>query len=123
MNNLICSTRRAIESISVNEQIHKNQIAMVDDLLLELNTIKSEYLSSYSTASNHIPSKISEIREKITKLGEFYKYLKNGSIHSYIRTQLLRRIVNMNLNILSKVDMEKKLLFLKMKQKLIEIGK
>ena len=100
---------------------------MIDFSHKKLNTIikKLEGLKTnfngFSKNREQLPKeKACEIAGKIKKLTELYKYLKEGTIHDYIRNQVLKKIINFNSSLMSKIDLSKTLSILRLKEELLK---
>jgi len=91
------------------------------EILLKVIAVKLQKMKLDINSLNEVMDKddIEVARNKLNKLSELYFYLKKGSIHDYIRNQLLKRIVNMNLTILTKMDIKKQLSMMKLKVQLL----
>jgi len=113
---LIKYTRLSLNNLKINVNSKKEY-----EILLKVIAVKLQKMKLDINSLNEVMDKddIEVARNKLNKLSELYFYLKKGSIHDYIRNQLLKRIVNMNLTILTKMDIKKQLSMMKLKVQLL----
>jgi len=62
---------------------------------------------------------LEEMKARIHKLAELYKYLRKDAFHDYVRSQIMKRVINLNLSLLSSEDLKKHLSVMKMKKSLL----
>jgi hypothetical protein len=68
---------------------------------------RAEMLKLDLDNSNGSNEKLEQIRKKINKLGLLYQYLRKGSIHNFIRNELMKKILNVNSSILARIDISR----------------
>ena len=119
LQKLIKYTRKSLLNLKSNNKIKNICNAGLKEIVHKLESIQNRF-SNLSSQNNQVsPEEIGQTKIKIAKLANLYKYLKKGAIHAFIRNQVLRRIVNMNLSIMNNTELKKNLFYLKSKKDLL----
>ncbi len=106
LKDLIVNSRVLVEHIKQNS--HRNDLykETYQKLVIEVRKLKIQ-LDNSTDIDN---KKLELLHTKLTKLGELYEYIKKGSVHNFIRTELMKKLVNINETMLHKIDINKLLL-------------
>ena len=119
LQKLIKYTRKSLLNLKSNNKIKNICNTGLKEIVHKLESIQNRF-SNLSPQNNQVsPEEIGQTKIKIAKLANLYKYLKKGAIHAFIRNQVLRRIVNMNLSIMNNTELKKNLFYLKSKKDLL----
>jgi len=120
LEKLIKYTRFSLMSLKFNNHLNQSYNQGLLKIIKKLEDMKGHFRKITSQNKDIQQDEVASIKSKINKLSELYKYMKKGAIHDFIRNQILKRIVNMNLSVLSNIDMKKQLSCLKMKKDLLD---
>ena len=116
LRKLIKYSRFSLVNLRMNNDLNNNYKSELMKIVNKLENMKMAFSRLNEKNKEAKNEDVNLLKTKIHKLAELYKYLKKGAIHDFIRNQILKRIVNMNLSILSNIDLKKHLSRLVMKK-------
>jgi hypothetical protein len=99
---VIHSTKKLIADFKQNKD-NKEIENQYSSLVNEVHQLKIE-LNDDQNIDNH---KLEMLRSKLDKLSKLYKYLKKGDLHNFVQSEILKKIVNIDLNVQDKLDLKK----------------
>jgi len=100
----------------MNDFYNQGLIAIIE----KLKQMKSVFKNANGNEKEMSKIDIAGAKSKIHKLAELYQYLRKDAFHEYVRSQILKKVINMNVSVLTKVDLRKHLSCLIMKKSLIK---
>lgn len=102
------SSKKILNRIQNSDKIKQEFINQKDKLVKNVKNLNKQLHSPSPTA------KMLDIgREKLRKLSNLYIYLGKGSAHNFVRSELLKKLVNMNISIGQDIDIKKLELLIK----------
>jgi hypothetical protein len=104
LKKIIENSKTILKQIEKSNELKKEYRKEYYELTKNAEQLKADLKTEEKEMSHE---KLEGIRKKLNKLSVLYKYLKRGSIHNFIQSELLKKIVNMNLTLLNQFDIEK----------------
>lgn len=103
LKKIINNSREIVSRLKQNNHTQINYEKSYQLLIGEIRNLKIE-IDESSDMDN---MKLDLLQKKLMKLADLYKYIKKGSIHNFIRNELMKKIVNMNDTIMHQFDINK----------------
>jgi hypothetical protein len=102
LENLVNMSKEALTHIRENKQKTDGGNVMIQKIVQRLQIMRSEFENIVQNPNQrNSKQKMEDIKKELQNLCSLYKDLKSGSVHNYIRNEVLKRIVNMNSSIIN----------------------
>jgi hypothetical protein len=104
---LINNSRHILLNLNKNTQLNKEYKEVYINWLGEVKKLK---LKIDNTTQDESDKKLEDLNKKLRKLVELYSYIKRGSLDNFIKSELMKKIVNLNDTVIHQDEINKVLL-------------